>query len=196
MLAPSPSLTLSDFLALPYIEDSPAWEYVNGIITQKPMPQGQHSRIQSRLCEEINKIGEPSRLALALPELRCTFTERSIVPDICVFCWQRIPLTPAGDIANHFETYADWVIEILSPQQNVSKVMKNVLYCLEQGSELAWLISPEDRSILVFLPKQSPQCYFAEDEEINNGQEQLPVLSGLDLHLTTGQIFSWLKFSR
>jgi Uma2 family endonuclease len=195
MVATSPSLTLSDFLALPYIEDSPAWEYVNGTLTQKPMPQGQHSQLQYRLCQKINQVAEPSRLAYALPELRCTFSDRSLVPDISVFRWERIPLTAAGEIANQFETFADWVIEILSPQQNMTKVMKNILYCLEQGSELGWLIDPEERSILVFLPQQPPQCYLANDPEENNGQEVLPVLTGLPLSLTTEQIFAWLKLA-
>ena len=194
--SPNPTLTLSDFLALTYIEDSPAWEYVNGTITQKPMPQGQHSQLQYRLCEAINQVAEPSRFAYALPELRCTLPERSLVPDICVFRWQRIPLTSTGEIANQFETFADWVIEILSPQQNMSKVMKNILYCLDQGSELGWLINPEERSILVLLAQKAPQCYLTDDPESNNAQEILPVLSGLDLTLTAEQIFSWLKFSR
>lgn len=196
MVATSPRLTLSDFLALPYIEDSPAWEYADGMITQKPMPQGQHSQLQYRLCQAINQVAEPSRFAYALPELRCTFPDRSLVPDISVFRWERIPLTATGEIANQFETFADWVIEILSPQQSMTRVMKNILYCLEQGSELGWLIDPEERSILVLLPQQAPQCYFANDAEENNGQEILPVLSGLNLSLTTEQIFAWLKFAR
>ncbi|MFM6629090.1 MAG: Uma2 family endonuclease, partial [Microcystis panniformis] len=32
------SLTLEDFLKLPYLEDSPAWEYLHGVAIQKPMP--------------------------------------------------------------------------------------------------------------------------------------------------------------
>jgi Uma2 family endonuclease len=30
--------------------------------------------------------------AFALPELRCTFGNRSTVPDIAIFTWNRIPL--------------------------------------------------------------------------------------------------------
>jgi Uma2 family endonuclease len=30
-------LTLEQFLTLPYIEESPAWEFVQGEVTQKPM---------------------------------------------------------------------------------------------------------------------------------------------------------------
>ncbi|WP_442938100.1 hypothetical protein [Nostoc sp.] len=31
------STTLEEFLKLPYIEESPAWEYINGEVIQKPM---------------------------------------------------------------------------------------------------------------------------------------------------------------
>lgn len=193
----SPSLTLSDFLTLPYIEDSPAWEYVNGTLTQKPMPKTFHSRLQLKLASAIDLAGEANQSALAFTELRCTFPDRSIVPDIVVLGWNRWPVDAAGEPQNQAIDFApDWVIEILSPQQSVTKVMKNLLYCLEQGSELGWLINPEDRSIMTFSPQQNPQCYFADDAEVDNGQEALPVLSGLDLTLTTEQIFAWLKFPR
>ena len=41
--APPKPITLEDFLAQP--ETKPASEYLDGKISQKPMPQGEHSRI-------------------------------------------------------------------------------------------------------------------------------------------------------
>ncbi|QUS60651.1 Uma2 family endonuclease [Synechocystis sp. PCC 7338] len=197
--SPNPTLTLADFLALPHIDDSPAWEYVNGTIAQKPMPKTFHSRLQLKLASMIDLAGESNKNVLAFTQLRCNLTERSIVPDIVVLGWEHLPINDSGELENQaisFSFAPDWVIEILSPQQSLAKVMKNILYCLDQGSELGWLINPEERSILVLLSQQAPQCYLSDDPEINNGQEILPVLSGLDLKLTTEKIFSWLEFSR
>ena len=42
---PAKSLTLEEFLQLP--ETDPTSEYINGRIIQKPMPQGEHSAIQT-----------------------------------------------------------------------------------------------------------------------------------------------------
>lgn len=42
-------LTLEEFLKLPQVEESPAWEYVDGIAIQKPMPKTRHSILQKRL---------------------------------------------------------------------------------------------------------------------------------------------------
>ncbi|MEM1426845.1 MAG: Uma2 family endonuclease, partial [Cyanobacteria bacterium P01_H01_bin.130] len=78
-------LSLDQFLTMP--ETEPASEYANGIVTQKPMPQGKHSRIQSRLSRDINQLAEDQKIALALTELRCTFGGRSLVPDIAVIYW-------------------------------------------------------------------------------------------------------------
>ena len=101
-------ITLEEFLQLP--ETKPASEYINNQIYQKSMPQGEHSAIQACLSSAINQAGEPQKLAMAFTELRCTFNGRSIVPDISVFAWQRIPRKPNGRIENRFEIAPDWAI--------------------------------------------------------------------------------------
>jgi Uma2 family endonuclease len=106
--APTKPLTLEEFLQLP--ETKPASEYINGQIIEKPMPQGKHSKLQGKSVTVINGIAESERIALALPELRCTFDGRSIIPDVAVFTWNRIPLDENGDIANVFASYPDWII--------------------------------------------------------------------------------------
>ena len=96
-----PKLTLAEFLQFP--ETKPASEFINGKILQKPMPQGEHSRLQSKLCTVINQITEAPKIAYAFPELRCTFGGDSIIPDVAVLQWERIPFKPSGKIANRFE---------------------------------------------------------------------------------------------
>ncbi|NEO78650.1 Uma2 family endonuclease [Moorena sp. SIO4G3] len=178
------TLTLAEFLELP--ETKPASEYVNGQIEQKPMPQGEHSTLQTRLGTAINEVVLPKKIAHAFTELRCTFGGRSIVPDITLFSWNRIPKTEKGRIANKFELYPDWVIEILSPEQSANKVIKKILFCLNQGTELGWLIDPEDESVMIFQPKQLP--------EIKSDEEILPVLESLkDWQLSVAEMFSWLS---
>ncbi|MBE9070991.1 Uma2 family endonuclease, partial [Leptolyngbya cf. ectocarpi LEGE 11479] len=129
--APSKPITLEEFLQLP--ETKPASEYINGNIIQKPMPKGRHSRLQGKLCATINQVAEDNKIAYAFPELRCTFGGRSIIPDIAVFQWERIPFTADGDVPDNFDLAPDWTIEILSPDQRPNKVLGNILHCLEHG---------------------------------------------------------------
>lgn len=107
------SLTLEEFLQLP--ETKPAREFVEGKTSQKPMAQGKHSRLQFKFCDVVNQVAEASHIALAFPELRCTFGDRSIVPDAIVYIWERIPFEANGEVPNTFDIYPDWTVEILSP---------------------------------------------------------------------------------
>ena len=175
--------TLDEFLALP--ETKPASEFIHGQITQKPMPQGEHSLLQGTLCETISQIAKPKQIALAFPELRCVFGGLAIVPDIAVFRWERIPRLPSGRIANRFETYPDWAIEILSPDQRYKQVLAKLLHCAEYGTELGWLLDAEDESILLVDSDRRVR-------EFKNS-DRLPVLEGIDLELTVEQVFSWLS---
>ena len=179
-----PQITLEEFLQLP--ETKPYSEYIEGKIEPKPMPQGQHSIIQTSLSSKINDIGKPKKIALALTELRCNFCDRSIVPDISVFTWNRIPTDEKGRIANRFNTYPDWVIEILSPEQSTNKVIRKIMFCLSQGTQLAWLIDPQDESVMILKPEEVP--------EIKCDEEILSVLDNLqELQLSVKEMFSWLN---
>jgi Uma2 family endonuclease len=179
-----PKLSLAEFLELP--ETKPANEYINGQIYQKPMPKGKHSAIQTFLAPTINQVGIPRRIARAFTELRCTFSGRSIVPDITVFSWERIPLDSNGEIENTFEIYPDWTIEILSPEQSPTRVINNILFCLNQGTKLGWLIDNQERMVMIFKPGQQP--------EIKQEGENIPVLDSLEnvLQLSVQDVFSWL----
>jgi Uma2 family endonuclease len=178
--------TLEEFLKLP--ETKPASEYIDGQISQKPMPQGQHSTLQIELASAINQAGKVKKLAYAFTELRCTFAGRSIVPDIAVFEWQRIPLDKNSRIANRFEIAPDWTIEILSPEQSANKVIRKIIFCLKNGTKLGYLIDTDDESITVFQPSQLP--------EVKEKQDILPVLNILqNWQLTVEDVFNWLSFA-
>jgi Uma2 family endonuclease len=177
-------LTLKEFLAMP--EAKPAREYLNGQIWEKPMPQWQHSLLQLRLASSINLQGVAQQRVLALPELRCTFGGQSLVPDIAVFHWERIPKNELMEVVNEESSAPDWVIEIISPSQSPFRVINKVASCIEHGTQLGWVIHPEERMILVMQPQEQP--------ESKEGDELLPVLRILeDLKLTVNEVFSWLK---
>ena len=181
---PSQTLTLAEFLRLP--ETKPAKEYINGQICQKPMPQGKHNVIQGELVTAINQIVKPPQRARAFPELRCTFGDRSIVPDIAVFLWHRIPRDQQGAVANTFLLAPDWTIEILSPDQNQTRVTQNILHCLQQGTQMGWLIDPAEQMLLIYCPQQEPVV-------LDQPAEMIPVPRfASTLQLTVKGLFTWL----
>lgn len=182
--SPAKPITLEEFLALP--ETKPASEYIDGKIIQKPMPKGKHSTIQGALIIALNSVLKPQKIARSFPELRCTFGGRSTVPDITVFTWDRIPRDDNGEIADSFQSAPDWTIEILSPEQSQTKVTKNILHCLENGTELGWLIDPKERTVLVYWRSQQP-AFFELETDV------LPVPKfAKTFELTVGALFGWL----
>jgi Uma2 family endonuclease len=178
-------LTLDEFLKLP--ETKPASEFIDGQIFQKPMPQGKHSTVQLDLGTNINQALKPQRIARAYSELRCTFGGRSLVPDIAVFTWERIPRDANGEVANTFAIAPDWTIEILSPDQSQTRVVRNILHCLDHGTTMGWLIDPDEK--LVFV-------YFADRRivllELESDRLPMPAFAE-SFSLTVGELFSWLN---
>jgi Uma2 family endonuclease len=150
------------------------------------MPKGKHSTIQTKLSSAINIALKPQKIARAFSELRCTFGGRSTVPDVTVFTWDRIPRDENGEIADSFQAAPDWTIEILSREQNQTKVTKNMLHCLANGTKLGWLIDPKEQSVLVYFSAQQPTF-------LENVIDVLPVPNfAQSFELTLGELFGWL----
>lgn len=182
---PTKPITLAAFLNLP--ETTPASEFIDGKVTQKPMPKGKHSRLQTKLPNVLNDFLEPRKAGLAFTELRCSFGGAAIVPDISVFQRSRIPLDEDGDIADLVEVAPDLTVEILSPQQSSTRVIRKISHCLTHGSQLGWLIDPKERTVLVFRPGSNI-------EFLDSAAARLPmpdVLSSFEL--TVGTLFGWLQ---
>jgi Uma2 family endonuclease len=175
-------LTLTEFLELP--ETKPASDFLHGEMTQKPIPKGEHSWLQAKICETVNAAVEPQKIALAFPELRCTFGGGSIIPDVSVFRWERIPRKGSGRIAADFKIPPDWAIEILSSGQSATQVLEKLFHCIAHGTELGWLLDPQEDSIWTVFPGQRVQ--------ILKGKAKLTVLEGIPLQLTAKQVFDWL----
>ncbi|MEM8641802.1 MAG: Uma2 family endonuclease [Cyanobacteria bacterium P01_G01_bin.54] len=182
--SPPQPLSLAAFLAEP--ETQPAREYLNGQIVTKPMPQGHHSVIQGELVNVINGVVKPSKVARAFPKLRCSFGNWAIVPDVSVFTWDRVPRADTGRIANVFALAPDWLIEILSPDQSSTKVIKKIISALQNGTQMGWLIDPEEETLFVYRPKQEIAVF-----ELSAVSLPMPAFMGA-FTLTTQVLFGWL----
>jgi Uma2 family endonuclease len=178
-------LTLEAFLAMP--ETQPASEFIDGKIFPKPMPQGKHSAIQSEFVAVVNGQLKRPKVARSFAELRCTFGGRAIVPDVSVFVWERIVRDAAsGEVANVFAIAPDWTIEILSPDQSQTKVVKNIVHCLKHGAQMGWLIDPDDRTVFVYEPDREIAIFDGMDDRL-----PMPGFA-VGLALTVGELFGWL----
>ncbi len=181
---PTRTLTLEEFLQQP--DTKPASEYVDGQIVQKPMPGLTHSAIQAGLVEVIDPALKFGNAGRAFLELRCTFCDRSIVPDVTVLPSAKIPRDEKGKLANEPFATPDWMIEILSPRQSQTKVVKKIMYALAHGTQMGWLIDPDEECVFVYTPDLRTVLYEAPDA-------QLPVPEfAIAFQLTVGELVAWL----
>jgi Uma2 family endonuclease len=171
-----PKISLSEFHRSPNLEESPAWELFDQVISQKPMPTLHHSILQKRLVSAIDGAGSDYE---AFPELRCVLSANSIVPDIAILNRNRQPL---GN--QPVSGPPEWLIEILSPDQSTTKLIAKIQTCLQEGTELGWLIDSTERVVMIFQPDQPLRLL--RDQDI------LPVLEPIGLQLTVTQVFNWL----
>lgn len=104
-----------------------------------------------------------------------------------MFTWERIPRDASGEVGNTFTTPPDWVIEILSPDQRPTRVINNILFCLNHGTRLGWLVDPEEKNMIIFQPGQQP----IGREEPDDRLLMLSILE--DWQLTVGKMFDWLN---
>jgi len=141
-------LTLEEFLRLP--EEKPALEYFDGRVTQKVSPKGRHSTLQYTAAEFVNLRSRPARLAFAFTELRTSWSGTSLVPDVSVYRWDRIPRDGDGDVADDFVEPPDVAIEILSPGQSLRAMDERCRWFVANGVAVALAVHPRRRTVKVF----------------------------------------------
>jgi Uma2 family endonuclease len=125
------------------------------LVTQKVSPKTRHSVLQLEFCELVNAIARPNRVARAFPELRTTFAGASRVPDVVVLRWQRIPRDASGQVADDVLIPPDIAVEIVSPSQSVTALVRRCRWYAAHGLEIALLADPADRSVIAFLADKS-----------------------------------------
>ncbi len=178
-------LTLEEFLALP--EEEPALEYFDGVVSQKVSPERDHSGLQYVIPERINRFAYPRKLAFAFPELRTTHSGASLVPDVAVYTWARIPRERSARGTVDVTTPPDVAIEIASPGQGRQKLLDRCRWFVEQGARLALLVDPRRQSVTAIRAGEAPRV-LRGDDLLDFGE----VIPGLTL--VVGDLFEVLDF--
>lgn len=170
-MATTTKLTLEQFLALP--ETEPASELIDGEVVQKTMPTLYHTIIQRLLSFVFTVYLREHPIGEAGPELRCLFGSRqpnqARLPDFMFVSSDQLrgvagdePLPDAPDLA----------VEILSPDDRMSRVMRKVRFYLANGVRLVWLIDPVRRTVHVLnqgLTEPNVLGIYTDEDTLDGG---------------------------
>jgi len=171
-------LTVEEYLRDPEFEKL---ELVDGVAVETGMGSKKHSIIQLQ-CGYLLKSYVRARSGYyAATELRCRLevggAVRFRLPDICV-------VAGTGDEGEpgYLEGAPLFVVEILSPDNTVAQQLRKLDEYLANGCKLAWLILPDEESVLVRAPGQDVRS-FVKGDKLDGGD----VLPGLGM--TVSELF-------
>ena len=78
------------------------------------------------------------------------------------------------------------MIEILSPEQSLTRTIAKIAHALEHGTQMGWLVDPVDECVIAFTPSSCIEIYETHDA-------QLPVPEfATGFQLTIGELVAWL----
>jgi Uma2 family endonuclease len=130
---------VSEYLRTSY---EPDCDYVDGELQERNVGELDHSDLQSQLLELL-RTAENKRHIRANSELRIQVKpNRFRVPDVCVR-----PLAVAKEKVLRQPPLL--CIEVLSPEDRMSRTLEKVRDYLEMGVPEVWVFDPETRSVLI-----------------------------------------------
>jgi Uma2 family endonuclease len=142
-MATNTLIPVSEYLRTSY---SPDCDYVDGEVQERNLGELDHSDLQLRFLELFS--ASPNKTYLrANPEVRVQVSPtRFRIPDICV---RRVPALREQII----RTPPLLCIEILSPEDRVSRIREKVRDYLDMGVAEVWVVDPASRSVMICAGK-------------------------------------------
>jgi Uma2 family endonuclease len=159
-----------------------------GVFKQNAAPKGKHGSLQLWLGQLIQSFALALKLATAFTETRVTFGGSSLVPDLTVYRWGRIPRDSNGQVADDHVIPPDIAVEIVSRGQSISGLRERSCWYVDHGVEIALLIHPSQE--WVELLRAGQQAAHLTNEDPTDLETVLP-----GFQLTPQRLFEalWLQ---
>ena len=130
------TFSLEEYLATAY---EPDCDFVDGCLEERNAGEWDHGRLQLKIGAYFLAHYE-ARGMRVVPELRIRVSAGRVrIPDLCVFLTdpqQRVPSTPPF-----------LCIEILSPEDRMSRLEVRINDYLAMGVDWVWVLDPETRQV-------------------------------------------------
>src|SRR5579864_705388 len=128
--------------------DGPDCEYLDGEVVERNRGEKPHSKLQMELAFLLRGMA-PKLGIQVLPEIRIQVSSRRYrVADIAV--WR------AGKIGDRIPTVPPFlVVEILSPEDRITRMQPKIQDYLSIGVECIWLVDPDEQKAISYS-QQNP----------------------------------------
>ena len=139
-MAATTQVPVEEYLSTDY---SPDCDYVDGEVQERNVGEKDHSKLQKQLMLRLAALERQLNI-IAYPELRVQVGARRYrVPDVCVV------VGPEPD-EQIFTRPPFLCIEILSPEDRMSRMMVKIEDFLTFGVRYVWVIEPHSRRAYIY----------------------------------------------
>jgi Uma2 family endonuclease len=125
------------------------YEYVNGKLEKKSMPNAKHSGIAGRLTGELFIYLKKHKIGRVYPEAHFQIGADKRVPDVAFVSEDKIPDT--GEPQKFWTFPPDLAVEITSPTDFYQDVLDKIDDYFEAGVKQVWLINPEKNNLIIYF---------------------------------------------
>lgn len=137
------------------------YEYVNGKLEKKSMPNAKHSGIAGRLTGELFIYLKKHKIGRVYPEAHFQIGADKRVPDVAFVSAERIPSD--GEPQKFWSFAPDLAIEIVSPTDFYQDVLDKIDEYFKAGVKQVWLINPEKENLTVYFSFDETKVFSKTD---------------------------------
>jgi Uma2 family endonuclease len=162
-------ITADEFLVWP---DEPGYrqELIRGEVVTMPLPGGRHGRVALKIGRLVGNHAEGDDLGETYAAETGFIVERDPDTvrgaDVSFVARQRLTLIVNEE--KHIPFAPDLAVEVRSPSDRDVEVEEKVRIWVAAGSQLVWVVDPEDRTVVVHRSAAEP-ITLRENQEIDGG---------------------------
>jgi Uma2 family endonuclease len=161
--APHSRFTIDEFKSLPL--EGRRWELVDGVVQKMEIHGARESSVTGSLLYLLGSHVREKKDGIVLGP-GCGFQlwpdqETVRVTDVSFTSSER--LDPERFRDDFPRTAPDLMVEIFSPFEHFMTVMKRILMFLEAGTEEAWLVDQQGKSVTIFRGDRLPEILHEHD---------------------------------
>ena len=157
--------------------DAP-YELIEGALHEVSPSWVKSSVISSRLMIRLGSVIDDLDLGFVTGEQGGFLLNRNpdtvVAPDFAFVSSERIP--EAYDYNSFFPGYPDLAVEVVSPSETTSEVLRKVALYAAAGTPLVWVVYPTQRAVTVHTLGEPPRT-FGERDVLSGGD----VLPGVEI---------------
>jgi Uma2 family endonuclease len=180
--APERLWTAEDLLAL---GEEARYELIEGRLVPMSPTGFLHGDVALALAAALRAFVHPRRLGrIVVGEVGFVLRRNPDTVRAADIAFVRRERLPAGDLPRgFFEGAPDLVVEILSPSDRYTDILRKVGEWLEAGAAMVWVVDPEHHGVMVFRPDGTLRL-LGESDSLE-GEEVLP-----GFRYPVGELFS------